>query len=209
MKKELIILTKSAKINGFCVAGIDISNGKWIRLVSDDVSGEGAVAERDLTYDDGTQAKIFDLVAVECMPAATKAQSENYLYDKNCNWKKIKTVSYEDVFKNYQLSDSAFIFGNSERSLNENEINGESLMLAKIDKIKINVVFEYGKKKWKVNFEYNGSKYINISVGDIYIRNTYNNLGSYNISGEHIAVFSLTGKYEINGKYYKMLAQLF
>jgi len=90
MKKEIIILTKSAKINGFCVAGVDISNGEWIRLVSDDANGEGAVSRNDLTYEDGIQAEIFDLVAVECMPAATEAQSENYLYNRRYYWEKNK-----------------------------------------------------------------------------------------------------------------------
>lgn len=93
MKKEILIMTKSAKINGFCVAGIDISNGRWIRLVSDDKNGEGAVSRNDLTFQNGTQAEIFDLVSVECTPSPTKAQSENNLYDNNFYWIKIRTMS--------------------------------------------------------------------------------------------------------------------
>lgn len=209
MKKEIIILTKSAKINGFCVAGIDISNGQWIRLVSDDETGEGAVSKADLTFQNGTQAEIFDLVAVECMPAPTEAQAENYLYDNRYYWGKIRTMNREEAFAECPLSNSQFLFENSERSLDDNEITGESLVLAEIDHIVINVVNEYDKKKWKVNFEYNGSKYSNISIGDISIRNKYNNYGTYPITGRHKAVFSLTGRYEMTGKYYKMLAQLF
>lgn len=209
MKKEIIILTKSAKINGFCVAGIDISNGQWIRLVSDDETGEGAVSKDDLTFQNGTQAEIFDLVAVECMPAPTEAQAENYLYDNGYYWKKIRTMSPEEVFAVCQLSNSQFLFKNSERSLDDNEITGESLVLAEIDHIVINVINEYDKKKWKVNFDYNGFKYSNISIGDIAIRNEYYDYGTYKILGKHRAVFSLTGKYDKTGKYYKMLAQLF
>lgn len=209
MQKELIILTKSAKINGFCVAGIDIENGQWIRLVSDNENGEGAVSLIDLTYEDGTEAQIFDLVSVECFPAATEVQSENFLYDKQSCWKKIRTVSPEEAFNNCPLNNSPYIFNNTERALDENGINGESLMLAEIDNIVINVVCEYNKTKWRVNFEYNGFVYNNISVGDIHIRNICKEYRAYPLQGKHIAVFSLTGKYERTGKYYKMLAQLF
>lgn len=209
MKKEIIILTKSAKINGFCVAGIDITNGQWIRLVSDDENGEGAVAREDLTFEDGTQAEIFDLVAVECEPVATYSQAENYLYDKTHCWTKIRTMNRTEAFSYCRLNNSPFIFVNRKRSLDENEVNGESLMLAEINNIIIKVVCEYDRKKWKVDFEYNGISYFDISVGDINIRNRYNDCGEYQVTDKHWAVFSLTGKFEITGKYYKMLAQLF
>lgn len=209
MKKEIIIMTKSAKINGFCVAGIDISSGQWIRLVSDDRSGEGAVSKSDLTFRNGTQAEIFDLAAVECTPAPTYVQSENYLYDKKYCWEKIRSMSDEEAFAKCPLSTSQFLFVNNERSLYDNEITGESLILAEIDHIIISIVNEHDQKKWRVNFEYKGHKYNNISVGDIVLRNRYENYGNYQIPGKHKAVFSLTGKYEKTGKYYKMLAQLF
>ena len=34
MKKQICILTKSLKDHDYCVAGIDITTGKWTRLVS-------------------------------------------------------------------------------------------------------------------------------------------------------------------------------
>ena len=36
MEKKIIILTKSKKHSGYCVAGIDYETGEWIRLVSSD-----------------------------------------------------------------------------------------------------------------------------------------------------------------------------
>ena len=35
MNRDIVILTKSRKDNGYCVAGLDIETGRWIRLVSD------------------------------------------------------------------------------------------------------------------------------------------------------------------------------
>lgn len=209
MRKEILIMTKSAKINGFCVAGIDISNGSWIRLVSDDESGEGAVSRADLTYQNGKQAEVFDLVAVECEPAPTEAQSENHLYDADYYWSKIRTMGHEEAFANCPISNSMFIFRNNRRSLDEDEIYGESLMLVEIDNIRVKVVHEYDKKKWKADFRCNGVHYSDINIGDIPIRNEYNDYGTYSIHGKHKAIFSLTGRYERTGKYYKMLAQLF
>ena len=52
MTKEVAILTKSSKHGGFCVAGVDLDTGEWVRLVSDDVQSHGALSRRDITYED-------------------------------------------------------------------------------------------------------------------------------------------------------------
>lgn len=36
MKKDIIVLTCSAKHGGYCVAGIDTETNEWIRLVASD-----------------------------------------------------------------------------------------------------------------------------------------------------------------------------
>lgn len=33
MKREVAILTKSSKFGGYCVAGVDINTGEWVRFV--------------------------------------------------------------------------------------------------------------------------------------------------------------------------------
>ena len=42
-KLVMIILTKSSKFSAKCVAGINVENGEWVRLVSDDVEKHGAI----------------------------------------------------------------------------------------------------------------------------------------------------------------------
>lgn len=32
-KREIIVLTKSSKYGGLCVAGVDYNTGHWVRLV--------------------------------------------------------------------------------------------------------------------------------------------------------------------------------
>ena len=53
MEKTIIILTKSKKHSGYCVAGIDFETGEWIRLVSSDIETEGAVPNETLQLSNG------------------------------------------------------------------------------------------------------------------------------------------------------------
>lgn len=43
MRKKVILLTKSLKNGGYCVAGIDYYTGQWIRLVSGNQETKGAL----------------------------------------------------------------------------------------------------------------------------------------------------------------------
>lgn len=51
MKREVAILTKSSKFGGFCVAGVDINTGEWVRFVSNDERTHGALSVFDITYE--------------------------------------------------------------------------------------------------------------------------------------------------------------
>ena len=209
MRKEILIMTKSAKINGFCVAGIDIHNGKWIRLVSDNnEEGEGAVLRKDLLYKDYSEAQIFDIIEVNGHNSPTDAQRENFIYYGQ--WNKIGTGSLQEVISKYGYSSHRFILGNTSATLDESELTGESLSLVIINNITIDVyINKRGKIKHKINFTCNGSKYNGIYLSDIQLKDQFNKVGLYNIEGQHYAVFSITGKFETTGLYYKMLAKLF
>ena len=62
MEKTIIILTKSKKHSGYCVAGIDYKTGEWIRLVSSDIETEGAVPMKDLLFSNGEILEIYDII---------------------------------------------------------------------------------------------------------------------------------------------------
>ena len=210
MKKTIVIMTKSSKITGFCVAGIDIQTGEWIRLVSDDEIGEGAVALKDMIYQDGTEMQILDVVTIECLDhVPTDAQCENYLYDSRHYWQKIGKYLLDDVFELIECQNKGYVFENTNKFLEEFEVTGESLLLVSISDIALHVSFNPYKNKnqYRIDFTYNNKKYNDFSVSDIKLKNRYKSVGDYLISGEHYAVFSLTG--EFKGKCYKMLAQLF
>lgn len=55
MDITLVIMTKSRKNRGLCVAGPDISTGKWIRLVAD-YEDDDALSQTDLMCEDNWPA---------------------------------------------------------------------------------------------------------------------------------------------------------
>ncbi len=62
MKKEIIILTKSDKRAGYCIAGIDKKTGEWIRVISSNNSTEHAVPGDVLFCDVGRYVYIYDFL---------------------------------------------------------------------------------------------------------------------------------------------------
>ena len=89
MKKEIIILTKSDKRAGYCIAGIDKETGEWVRVISSNWMTEHAVPGSDLVCDDGKEVDIYNVVEIEFIKAVpTNVQPENYLYMRRPNGRK-------------------------------------------------------------------------------------------------------------------------
>ena len=74
---NFVILTKSSKHGKYCVAGIDISNGNWVRLTTDDVNTDGAVSDEDLECIDGRNAQVMDEIEIDVEPDPDPIQPEN------------------------------------------------------------------------------------------------------------------------------------
>jgi len=75
MKKTIIILTKSKKHSGYCVAGIDYETGEWIRLLSSDNETEGAVPRDDLVFSNGQILEVYDIITCDLVkPCGTEVQ---------------------------------------------------------------------------------------------------------------------------------------
>ena len=65
MEREVAILTRSSKFRGYCVAGIDLNTGEWVRFVSNDTQTHGALSRSDITYEDGSICNPLDIVLVD------------------------------------------------------------------------------------------------------------------------------------------------
>jgi hypothetical protein len=80
---EVVILTKSIKNGGYCVAGIDINTSKWVRLVSSDRDSHGALFEQDIQYRNGMNCEPLDVARVPILrKMPTAYQPENVLIDE-------------------------------------------------------------------------------------------------------------------------------
>lgn len=210
MRKQIIILTKSDKHSGYCVAGIDRDTGEWIRVVSNDVSTEYAVPYDDMFLDDGSFVEVYDIVEIDFLrPVPTDVQPENYLYNKAIRWKKIGESNLEEVIEIHGYDDTEYVFGNDDRRLTEDEIYdaGGSLLLLKVRMPSYFVNRFPERTTFQLNFIYNGVQYSYFNVTDRELKLQYmnRNVGSYP-TGTNTFVFSLTDKY-IDGKYYKVVAQ--
>lgn len=118
MVKEIIILTKSRKYGGYCIAGIDRLSGEWIRMVANTDCIRDELRDNHIRYEDGKFADIFDVVQVELLDHTPNYfQPENYLINASKRWKKIDKINKWDIKKYYsivnkQCNKGEFIFYN-------------------------------------------------------------------------------------------------
>lgn len=211
MEKEIVILAKSSKRGGYCIAGVDATTGEWIRPISQNVDGEGAVPLEDIKYEDRTQVEILDIVTINFLShKPSKSQPENYIYNPQLYWAKTGTSSLTELLTSRGYDNPKEIFYNYSRSVSESEINGQpSLLLVNVKNPTIGIkTSQYGRKV-KLNFLYNNMWYYDFSVSDNTIKNLYSNHvdGFYSCGSNLPVVFSLTDVFR--GDYYKMAAQIF
>lgn len=207
MRKEIIVLTKSIKHNGYCVAGIDANTGEWIRLVSSDYESEGAVPPEMLRYHDGTIVQIYDIISVEIIKhVPTYVQPENFLYSCDEKWKKIGISNLDEVLELHGYDNPIYVFGNTDKSLPSDwKFTGDSsLLLLKVTEPVI-WVKTFENKKVSLSFAYKNNKYNYISITQDKFMSLTD--GCYSAGSDSI-VFSLTDRYYYNGKYYKVVAQI-
>ncbi len=211
MEKKIIILTKSKKHSGYCVAGIDYETGEWIRLVSSDSETEGAVPWEDLQYSNGETLEVYDIIICRLLRKyGTIVQPENCLYDETVKWEKVGKSNLDEVIKIHGYDSVDYVFENEDTKLPADWIFGgnPSLCLLKVKDASI-WVKTFEDKKISLNFTYDDIQYKYMSISQIDLLNHYRNKtdASYPL-GTVTVVFSLTDKYYWNGKYYKVVAQI-
>lgn len=158
MKKHICILTKSLKDREYCVAGIDVTNGGWIRLVS---SKDGGAFPKEMLDDD--KINVLDIVEVDLIDKAPyKIQRENWLVNLDKEIKKVYKISISEVKKIHKPENPDKIFYNASSSLTQDEIKqvDHSLEMINVKRLEFDV-YDKGDQRphFRVNFEYNNNKY--------------------------------------------------
>ena len=101
---RMVVLTKSSKFGKYCVAGIDLKNRNWIRLVTNDEASCGAVAKENLVCNDGSIVQVLDVIDVPVLGACQDAiQPENVLIDLTENIEIVQNMSLDDVLRIHPL----------------------------------------------------------------------------------------------------------
>ena len=103
MRIEFLLLACSSKKGGRCVAGIDVTNKRLIRLVSRDASSNGAI-RKDFCKIDGSWVELLEVVEVELgeKAPAKGAQTENYYVDMPFFIRRIRKGTVDEAKKYMQ-----------------------------------------------------------------------------------------------------------
>lgn len=202
--RDIVILTKSAKPTGNCVAGIDIETGEWVRPVK----RQGAIADYNMICDDGHICRPLDVVKIHFIaPCPNGCQTENELIDTNYRWQMLGTWDIEDVLQIHSKENHSNIFGNFYSRIDEQEKDelDYSLILIEVNNLEFytNVSSYDGKKKTKARFVYNGRNYNYFSVTD---RDFFDVEAIY---GHAYLVISMPNNAPTAPDYYKLIAKVF
>ena len=209
MNAELVILTKSSKHKGYCVAGIDMKSGQWIRLTSDDESTHGALFPSDMRYESGGACQPLDVVKVKIISRSPlEYQPENVLIAKGHTWEKMGTLSINEVLRIHPSERHNYIFGNQGPYVTASEIGdiGYSLTLVTVKSLHISKTTNLsGAPRTKTSFLYDTRWYNNMSVTDP----AYYSAPDGTRIKEAALVISLPDAPFNEDKYYKFVAQIY
>lgn len=158
MRKQICVLTKSLKDRNYCVAGIELGTGKWIRLVT---SKDGNAFPKDLL--DDQKVKEFTLIDV----AVTKhvpcgVQTENWQIDENEEIIKLGQIYKQKLFEICKLDTPELIFGTANHVLSKNDIKNlyHSLEMIHATSLELDTSLKGdGRHHYKIKFKYNGKEY--------------------------------------------------
>lgn len=202
-----LVLTKSSKFSGYCVAGIDCKSGNWIRLVTEDLQSHGAVGAENLIYEDGRKCQNLDIIKVPIINAVNDVlQPENVLIDTSKCMRFVEKATIEDVLKIHPTETRENILGNKYPYITEDRVRklGHSLTLVKVNNLLIKQVANPDRQpKTKADFTYQFERYENISVTDYRFYSAANGT----LYNEAYLVVSIGTPY--NNRYYKFVSAIY
>ena len=97
--KRMVCLANSRKLNGRCLAGIELADGRkvgWVRPVSSREHQE--VSEHERQYPDGSDPRVLDVMQVPLLePRPGSYQQENWLLDPEHYWEKVDSIQWDEL----------------------------------------------------------------------------------------------------------------
>ena len=199
--RDIVVLTKSAKNGGNCVAGIDIDTGEWVRPVR---VPPHPISDIDMRCSNSHICQPLDVVRIPFIsPCPDGCQTENEQIDPMVKWIHLDTWNLSDVLNVHPAEYHDTIFGNQRYSLYEYEKDDCDFSLMLIEVENLEFFTSEDNRKTKANFIYNNRTYRFMAVTD---RAFYNNENSY--SRAHLVV-SLPNHVPDGCNYFKFIAKVF
>jgi len=218
--KRIVCLANSRKLNGRCVAGIEIDQGKrtgWIRPVSAREHEE--VSEYERQYQDGSDPRLIDVMDVPLIaPKPRDYQQENWLLDPNAYWQRVARLTWNDLPSLADPAGPLWIDGDSTHNGMNDRIASpqataprSSLRLVRVHGLTLSVfkpgeAFGNAKRRVQGRFRHEGADY-RLWVTDPVYERAYlaKPDGNYAI-GESFVTISLGEPH--NGYCYKLVAAI-
>lgn len=203
---KVLILTKSAKHGDYCVAGINLDNMSWVRLVSSNEKTMYALTREMVEYETGRECRVLDVIDVCTLDKKPlKIQKENVLIDEKYYFNYLATVSSEDLEK-FKCTDK-YVFGNNYCYIDEETALGFgcSLKLFEVENLELRETTNNRNQiRRKVCFDYNGHYYHEISMTDF----DFYNYPLGKVADRAYIVVSIPED-AYNENYYKFVAKIF
>ncbi len=172
MIKQICILTKSYKHGGYCMAGIDLENKNWIRLVNSE-SPDSDEIKKEQMYIDEKPIECFDVIECDFVKKISNGcQTENWLLNHDYKWKYLKSLSLKEILNLIKIDHDSYFILNNKDALNNFEASRmyRSLFLFYVHNFKVDVSsYEQAGEihfKFKCSFDYEGNHYFDISLTD-------------------------------------------
>ena len=209
MKIDAVILAKSTMWGKFCVAGIDIHSGMWVRFVSY-ADGEPLDDSLMMFINASGSCEVMDAARIRIAQRIPRHNhTEDCMIERDA-WLKLGRFSMNDVLLAHPEEEYRFIFGNDREYVDEYEMRKlrfrYSLILIKAENLVIN--FEYNRKqevKTTAEFIHNNRKYKYIRVTDPEYE--FTEIRDKIIINKAYLVMSMPVK-PFWGRYYKLIAKI-
>ena len=215
MKIDAVIMAKSTMFGAFCVSGIDIENGKWVRFVAFE-TGE-SLADFNLMFVNAPgSCEVLDVGRIGMARRVPKNNHTEDLMIKYTSWLKMGRMKIEEVFKIHAPENHEFIFGTPRNYVDVPEMLRlrlrYSLILIKVQNLEIYFVNNFhGDIRGRANFIYNGVEYNDIRVTDPYYEINEELIKNYSLKFDaaYLVMSMPSSPFSKNGKYYKLIAKIF
>ena len=203
---KIIILGKSIKLGGTCIAGIDYDTHEWIRPIR-----KGNLR----TLSSRLSMNLLDVIDIQFLSEkpTIKYQRENRFIDLDKNWKLVDTISPNYIERYCEKDDLILHSANAEVDPEVLDLlpfkEWKSLTLIKPEKLFFRNDL-YKVKHWRAIFKYNQKEY-ELKITDLNVCNRLNR--GEEISQDCVLTISLTSPWAPENrtnqmKCYKLIAGL-